>query len=437
MARNHDHCTMMAQLKTTDIHEDYSVFWDQTIGNGTNGPVFACVHKETSKQCALKCLPGNDAGLREAHLHQQLAAHPCIVPVMDVYDASITLPGEYVPERRVLLVTERMQGGELYDHITQNRKFSENDARVIMRQLAQAVAHCHRNDVAHRDIKPENFLLHTRGDATRICLTDFGYAKQDNGDLHTPVFTPFYVCPQILESLTIEQRKQHGTLPAHHRFTYDKRCDMWSLGVIMYILLCGYPPFRPNHASNPLPFAMRQKIKAGSVHFSPRHWQDVSNTAKELIRHLLHVDERKRLDAEQLLLHPWMCEGAPCLDDSMLAGASVGSSSGGGGARSSRSGIVTTARPEETVSEESHGDDGDDDDDDDGGDDDGGDDDDGDDDDGEDAARPTTATTPTVSENGEERRGERVTNTSPPPPTPPPPGSRRITAALTPVDCCE
>eukprot|EP01147_Barroeca_monosierra_P003189 gene3189-8226_t len=326
-----DYNSGIEQLWTTDIQEEYHIYWEKVIATGTNGPIFSCEHKQSGRPCALKCLPFTDVGYREAKLHRQLGCHPNIVTVADIFEGEITLPGvanpvfvrntEYKQSRRILLVTERMHGGELFDVISKCKSFTEEESRGIMRQLALAVAHCHQNDVAHRDIKPENFLLTTNDLTTStICLTDFGYAKPDNGDLQTPVFTPYYVSPQVLRSLTIEQRKQQGCIPPTFHFIYGgkilqytaaggdihKSCDMWALGVILYILLCGYPPFRPNNTSNPLPMAMRQKIIMGSIHFHPKHWSNVSHEAKELVRLLLHVNERERLTAEELLRHSWI-----------------------------------------------------------------------------------------------------------------------------------
>lgn len=186
-----------------------------------------------------------------------------------------------------------MNGGELFARIQARAEnaFTEREAANIMQSICSAIAHLHRMDIAHRDLKPEN-LLYSRDDDTAVLkLTDFGFAKETSTNamaLQTPCYTPYYVAPEVL-----------GTQK------YDKSCDMWSLGVIMYILLCGYPPFYSNHGLAISP-GMKKRIRAGQYDFPAAEWSVVSTEAKNLIRGLLKTDANDRLTIEQVMSHVWI-----------------------------------------------------------------------------------------------------------------------------------
>jgi len=185
-----------------------------------------------------------------------------------------------------------MAGGELFNRIQDRAEnaFTEREAAEIMANICQAVVWLHRNDIAHRDLKPEN-LLFTRADNLGILkLTDFGFAKETSlqNNLQTPCYTPYYVAPEVLGPEK-----------------YDKSCDMWSLGVIMYILLCGYPPFYSNHGLAISP-GMKKRIRAGQYDFPSSEWKAVSKDAKDLIKGLLKTDTAERLTIEQLIRHKWI-----------------------------------------------------------------------------------------------------------------------------------
>ena len=228
---------------------------------------------------------------------------------IDVFANEIKLPGDSMAKKRILLVMELMEGGELFEYITQKQHFTEQEASQILRQIAMAVQYCHARNIAHRDLKPENLLLlckATEQSQVRVKLADFGFAKVDNGDLTTPQFTPYYVAPQVLEAQKRQKEIRSGQRSATSPYFYDKSCDMWSLGVILYIMLCGYPPFYSEVPSQPITQRMRRKIMSGHFDFPDREWEKISEDAKDLIRHLLCVEESERITVDDLLCHRWL-----------------------------------------------------------------------------------------------------------------------------------
>ncbi|VDO63115.1 unnamed protein product [Heligmosomoides polygyrus] len=170
--------------------------------------------------------------------------------------------------------------------------FTEREAASIMYEICSAVAHLHKMNIAHRDIKPENLLYVDNTPNARLKLTDFGFAKRTDESeplgLATACYTPYYCAPEVLGAEK-----------------YDKSCDLWSVGVVMYILLCGYPPF---FSQNGLPMSpgMKAKIKSGQYTFPSPEWDCVSEAAKDLIKKLLKTDAAERITIEQTMQHKWI-----------------------------------------------------------------------------------------------------------------------------------
>lgn len=215
--------------------------------------------------------------------------HKHIIRLYDVFDEA----------QFYYLVTEKMMGGELFDRIVQKSYYNEKEARDVCKILFDAMKYCHDHQVAHRDLKPENLLLTSESDDSDIKIADFGFAKKvkSPNSLTTQCGTPGYVAPEILEGKP-----------------YDTQADMWSLGVIVYILLGGYPPFIEQNQRE-----LFRKIRKGQYEFHEEYWGQVSDDAKNLIRKLLTVDPAKRYDAPNTLANDWI--GA---DDSKLAGQDLG-----------------------------------------------------------------------------------------------------------------
>ena len=296
-------------FKTLSIHQDYDIMWHKKLGSGISGPVRLCTHKPSGVKYALKILLDRPKSRKEVRLHWLCSGSGYVVRLMDVFINDLMIPGDSVGKKRILMIMELMEGGELFEYITLRQHFTEQEASQILRQVAMAVQYCHSRNVAHRDLKPENLLLvEKREDVrqVRVKLADFGFAKLDNGDLTTPQFTPYYVAPQVLEAQKRQKEVRLGQRSPGSPYYYDKSCDMWSVGVIMYIMLCGYPPFYSEVPAQPITQRMRNNILSGHFDFPQREWEKISVDAKDLIHHLLCVEPSNRISVEELLTHPWL-----------------------------------------------------------------------------------------------------------------------------------
>uniref|UniRef100_A0A8C7UHM2 MAP kinase-activated protein kinase 5 n=1 Tax=Oncorhynchus mykiss TaxID=8022 RepID=A0A8C7UHM2_ONCMY len=294
-------------IKETSILEEYNINWTQKLGAGISGPVRVCVKKSTQERLALKILIDRPKARNEVRLHMMCATHPNIVQIMEVYANSVQFPHESIPRARLLIVMEMMEGGELFHRISQHRHFTEKMASQVTKQIGQALEHCHSLNIAHRDLKPENLLFKDNSLDAPVKLCDFGFAKIDQGDLMTPQFTPYYVAPQVLEAQRRHQKEKSGIIPTSPTpYTYNKSCDLWSMGVIIYVMLCGYPPFYSKHHSRTIPKDMRKKIMTASFDFPEDEWSQISEMAKDIVRKLLKVKPEERLTIEGVLEHPWL-----------------------------------------------------------------------------------------------------------------------------------
>lgn len=292
--------------KKNNINEDYHILWDVSLGCGINGNVVMCVHRKSRKSFALKCLLPRPESRREIELQWLCRNHGGIVRTFDVYENTIRRglrdPKPAAPT--LLLVLELMEE-ELFDRIMARRKFTEVEASSLMKEMATIIYYLHSKNIAHRDLKPENFLYTEKGGGV-LKLADFGFAKIDQGDLTTPVFTPYYVPREILHAQNVYNQKKQGALPRSHIYAYDKSCDMWSLGVILYILLCGYPPFQSEIPSQQLTQRMKNNIANANFAFHAGHWDNISSDAKAVVSALLCADSKRRMTAEELVNHPWI-----------------------------------------------------------------------------------------------------------------------------------
>lgn len=195
--------------------------------------------------------------------------HPHIIELIEVYE----------DERYLHLITELCSGGELFDRIiakTQSSEghFSEHDAAVLVRDILDAIKYCHEKGIVHRDLKPENFLFLTEADDAPVKIIDFGLSRHDDTDLGvmvTKVGTPYYVAPEVLKR------------------EYTNSCDIWSIGVITYILLCGYPPFYGDSDTQ-----IFESVRVGKFDFPSPEWDDISQAAKDFVIEMLRKDPAKR-----------------------------------------------------------------------------------------------------------------------------------------------
>ncbi|XP_052447438.1 MAP kinase-activated protein kinase 5 isoform X2 [Carassius gibelio] len=260
-------------IKETSILEEYNINWTQKLGAGISGPVRVCVKKSTQERFALKILidrpkARNEGKVTECHGN----------------------------DGRWRVVPQNQPAQALY------REDGQPTHRISL-----ALQHCHSLNIAHRDLKPENLLFKDNSLDAPVKLCDFGFAKIDQGDLMTPQFTPYYVAPQVLEAQRRHQKEKSGIIPTSPTpYTYNKSCDLWSLGVIVYVMLCGYPPFYSKHHSRTIPKDMRKKIMTGTFEFPEEEWSQISEMAKDIVRKLLKVKPEERLNIEEVLAHPWL-----------------------------------------------------------------------------------------------------------------------------------
>ena len=207
----------------------------------------------------------------------------------------------YIDEKYIYLVMEYIGGGELFDKIanTENQVFSEEDSIFYMRKLFSALNHVHANGIVHRDIKPENIMLTKDGE---LKLIDFGLSQRQTGmtKMKTIAGTPYYMAPEVLDG------------------HYDSKCDIWSLGVILYVFMCGYLPFQGSTRNE-----VFHKIVNGKYHFNHPEFKVVSDEAKDLIRKLLEVDYKKRYSAAQALQHPFFTKQSKATNVTKSSGAAL------------------------------------------------------------------------------------------------------------------
>ncbi|XP_055289559.1 ribosomal protein S6 kinase alpha-3-like [Moschus berezovskii] len=274
--------SIVQQLHRNSIQftDGYEVKED--IGVGSYSVCKRCIHKATNMEFAVKIIDKSKRDpTEEIEILLRYGQHPNIITLKDVYD-----DGKYV-----YVVTELMKGGELLDKILRQKFFSEQEASAVLFTITKTVEYLHAQGVVHRDLKPSNILyVDESGNPESIRICDFGFAKQlraENGLLMTPCYTANFVAPEVL--------KRQG---------YDAACDIWSLGVLLYTMLTGYTPFA--NGPDDTPEEILARIGSGKFSLSGGYWNSVSDTAKDLVSKMLHVDPHQRLTAALVLTHPWI-----------------------------------------------------------------------------------------------------------------------------------
>lgn len=291
MVFKHDFLNDQSSSDSRKIDDDY-VIDKEALGEGSYGYVTKGSHKiikdETGKAAirAIKAIPqekipDEERFKTETRIQQELD-HPNIVKLFDVYK----------DKKKYYLVMEICEGGELFDRIVAEadkydgeHAFDERKASTYMMQILSAINYLHSKSIAHRDIKPENFLMSTKEDSAEIKVIDFGLAKsfEDSVKMKTKAGTPYYVAPQVLQG------------------SYNEKCDIWSCGVIAYILTCGYPPFYGDSDADIL-----KMVKKGAFDFPSPDWDANSKELKDLIKQMMTKDEDARPSANEILKHPWL-----------------------------------------------------------------------------------------------------------------------------------
>ncbi|KAM5140770.1 calcium/calmodulin-dependent protein kinase type II subunit gamma isoform 5-T5 [Mantella aurantiaca] len=274
---------MATTATCTRFTDEYQLY--EELGKGAFSVVRRCVKKSTNQEYAAKIINTKKLSARD---HQKLERearicrllkHPNIVRLHD----SISEEGFHY------LVFDLVTGGELFEDIVAREYYSEADASHCIHQILESVNHIHQHDIVHRDLKPENLLLASKCKGAAVKLADFGLAIEVQGDQQAWfgfAGTPGYLSPEVL-------RKD----------PYGKPVDIWACGVILYILLVGYPPFWDEDQHK-----LYQQIKAGAYDFPSPEWDTVTPEAKNLINQMLTINPAKRITADQALKHPWVCQ---------------------------------------------------------------------------------------------------------------------------------
>jgi len=253
----------------------------EQLGRGAFSVVRRAIRRDTNEEVAIKIIDRVKAGDTEQKRLQteiailQKVKHPNIVSMRELIDSP----------RHLYLVMDLVKGGELFDKIVDKGQYTEKDASTIIIKMLDALNYLHSMGIAHRDLKPENLLLKDTDD-TEVMISDFGLSKVVNYDsmMKTACGTPYYVAPEVLGATG-----------------YSKEVDLWSVGVIAYLLLCGFPPFYGDN----LPEVFEQ-IMSADFEFPSPYWDNISNDAKDFISKLLVLDPMRRMSAPQAMNHSWV-----------------------------------------------------------------------------------------------------------------------------------
>lgn len=281
---------LLARLKSHILGISYSCIEDSYVmgpelGEGLAGIIRYCVDRRTGESLACKTLPksrmvsvADIASVRtEICALRKLSDHPAVAGMRYLAE----------DDENVHIVMELGEGGDLFDRIQQRGRFSEENAAKVVRSLFSVVHYGHSYGIVHRDIKPENILLTSPHSDTAIKVIDFGQSVfiQRGTKLTHPIGTPYYIAPEVLDC------------------SYGRECDMWSVGVVLYVLLCGVPPFWEDSQEQTF-----EKIRKADLDVSNGPWREISSEAKDLVRRLLCRDPSKRISAQEAKVHPWILQ---------------------------------------------------------------------------------------------------------------------------------
>uniref|UniRef100_H2YPJ9 Protein kinase domain-containing protein n=1 Tax=Ciona savignyi TaxID=51511 RepID=H2YPJ9_CIOSA len=294
--------------KKIDIRTKYDM--KDVLGTGAFSKVWLAENRKNGEMVAIKCIPRKLIKGKEGSINNEISVlrrykyrhtgtlhvilflfvylsfysfslkHRNIVELIEIYDNP----------SHIYLVMQLVSGGELFDRIVEKGSYTEKDASHLISQVLDAIAYLHSKDIVHRDLKPENLLYHSPAEDSKIMISDFGLSKLEvEGQmLKTACGTPGYVAPEVL------QHKPYG-----------KEVDVWSIGVIAYILLCGYPPFYDESDQK-----LFEQIMKAEYEFDSPYWDDISQSAKSFIGQLMHKHPHQRYTCKQALSDPWIAGDA-------------------------------------------------------------------------------------------------------------------------------
>lgn len=267
-----------------------------TVGNELGQGGFAIVKhavcKEHGTEWALKMIKKQVYKKNKAQTDEEVKVLKEIANPTEgnPHPGVVTLREVLTTKKHFTIVLELLGGGELFDRIVEREHYGEEDAKEVTRTILETIAYLHSRGVVHRDLKPENLIFKEKGEDAQLKITDFGFAGVNpigTRQLTQSCGTPEYVAPEILQDSP-----------------YDEKCDIWSCGVIIYILLCGFPPFYADSDEE-----LFHKIGTASFEFMDPYWTGVSESAKVFVDRLLTVDATKRPSAAEALKDPWLTSG--------------------------------------------------------------------------------------------------------------------------------
>eukprot|EP00190_Bangiopsis_sp_CCMP1999_P007017 CAMPEP_0198722290 /NCGR_PEP_ID=MMETSP1475-20131203/72_1 /TAXON_ID= ORGANISM="Unidentified sp., Strain CCMP1999" /NCGR_SAMPLE_ID=MMETSP1475 /ASSEMBLY_ACC=CAM_ASM_001111 /LENGTH=522 /DNA_ID=CAMNT_0044483193 /DNA_START=172 /DNA_END=1740 /DNA_ORIENTATION=- len=279
---------------TASIREEYD--FGKVLGEGSFGVCVLGTHKRTGQKVAIKTISkgklvtqDNTQDIRnEILIMEAVTGHPNVVKIF----------GAYEDDNNVHIVLELCTGGDLFERIIAKGKYSEKDCADLCRQMLLMLDHCHSRGVVHRDLKPENFLLDIAGDAANLKATDFGLSCffKPPALLTEQCGTPMYIAPEVIKG------------------KYNHKADVWSAGVVLYIMLSGKVPFYGKSDRQILKMTLR-----GKFNIEKEPWPHISEEAKECVALMLTMDPARRPDAKAMLAHPWMKENGIASDKPLVA----------------------------------------------------------------------------------------------------------------------
>jgi len=311
-------------LSAASFNDLYSLKGEE-LGHGSYGRVETCINLFTGVEYAVKIVDKDSwqfqrqKMLKEIELYHFCQGHDSIIQLIEYFEE----------DDHFYLIFEKAQGGHLLKQINQKLRFDEKNAAKIVAKLAKALKYLHSKGIAHRDLKPENVLCMEAGDADQVAssirLCDFDLCSNIHPTvttprLQSPVGSAEYMAPEVVDSFIHDDDLFYDLVDDDlEDFTYDKRCDLWSLGVIGYTLLCGFLPFNGccgedcgwndrNEECSRCQEDLFNSIKRGSLHFPDQYWSKISSDAKDLLIKLLQKDPNDRLEAAEILNHPWIIQ---------------------------------------------------------------------------------------------------------------------------------
>ncbi|XP_022172360.1 MAP kinase-interacting serine/threonine-protein kinase 1 [Myzus persicae] len=311
-ARNKRKKKKITNSLVTSCFQDAYKLTGEVLGQGAYASVQTCVSVLTGLEFAVKVIDkiaehARARVFREVETFYHCQGHPNIIQMLEFFEA----------DDKFYMVFEKVVGGQLLDRIQQRKRFTEREASLIVKDLASALNFLHQKGIAHRDLKPENILCVDPVALTPVKLCDFDLGSgiklnpvdgSATPQLLTPVGSADFMAPEVVDAFV-------GSPDSNYHY-YDKRCDLWSLGVVAYILLCGYPPFYGNCGSNcgwesgnacpECQGLLFISIHEGRYEFPDREWADISSEAKDLISKLLVKEASARPSAAEVLNHPWV-----------------------------------------------------------------------------------------------------------------------------------